>query len=209
MNAKTALPSKREAQHARKRAAILQVAQRHFRENGFGGTSMSAIASEVGGSKGTLWRYFPSKVALFQASCEDLVGQYAPCLVLADDEPVEPALTRYGEHFLTIILSPQVVGLNRLVIAESARYPQIGRVFWELGPMRRLPGLAAFLATKMERGELAEGDPATLAAQFLHLCQYRLMMRDLWGVPLAVDRDALAKEVRESVRLFLFGALDR
>jgi TetR/AcrR family transcriptional repressor of mexJK operon len=209
MPRKAASPSRRELQRAEKRSAIVKVAQRHFREHGFGGTSMSAIVVELGGSKSTLWQYFPSKESLFQAACESLIEDYAPCLTLDVDEPVEAALIRYGHHFLSIILSPQVVGLNRLVIAESTRYPQIGEVFWNLGPRRRIPGLAAFFAAKMDHGELAKGDPEVLAAQFLHLCQYHMVMRNLWGIPLTIDAESLAQEVRASVSLFLFGALAR
>ncbi len=36
-------------------------------EDGFAAASMSSIASRVGGSKGTLYNYFPSKQQLFEA----------------------------------------------------------------------------------------------------------------------------------------------
>lgn len=40
---------------------IIEIAERHFIKHGFERTSMSAIATELGGSKSTLWSYFPSK----------------------------------------------------------------------------------------------------------------------------------------------------
>ena len=48
-----------------KKQAILQVAAQAFRELGFEGTSMCEIRDRVGGSKATLYSYFPSKEDLF------------------------------------------------------------------------------------------------------------------------------------------------
>ena len=63
-------PGKREARKEERRLAILDVAKRSFLESGYSATSMSAISVELGGSKGTLWNYFPSKEELFAAVLE-------------------------------------------------------------------------------------------------------------------------------------------
>jgi hypothetical protein len=52
-------PSRREARRLSRREAILEVAERSFLEQGYAATTMSAIAAELGGSKGTLWSYLP------------------------------------------------------------------------------------------------------------------------------------------------------
>jgi len=46
-------PGRREARKADRRRAILEVAERSFRERGFADTSMSTIAAELGGSNTT------------------------------------------------------------------------------------------------------------------------------------------------------------
>lgn len=48
-----------------RRQAILDVAAQAFQELGFERTSMSGICARVGGSKATLYNYFPSKEELF------------------------------------------------------------------------------------------------------------------------------------------------
>jgi AcrR family transcriptional regulator len=48
-----------------KRQAIIDVAAATFGELGFERTSMSEICTRLGGSKATLYNYFPSKEALF------------------------------------------------------------------------------------------------------------------------------------------------
>ena len=60
-------PSRREARRQSRREAILDVAAQSFLEHGYAGTTMSAIAATLGGSKGTLWSYFASKEVLFAA----------------------------------------------------------------------------------------------------------------------------------------------
>lgn len=53
-----------------RRQAILEAAERAFARDGFHGTSMQAICREAGLSPGTLYLYFPSKVALIAGLCE-------------------------------------------------------------------------------------------------------------------------------------------
>ena len=48
-----------------KRQAIIQAAAEVFREVGFERASMSDIRERIGGSKATLYNYFPSKEKLF------------------------------------------------------------------------------------------------------------------------------------------------
>ncbi len=55
--------SRREARRHSRRETILDVAAQWFLEHGYDGTTMSAIATALGGSKGTLWNYFPGSVA--------------------------------------------------------------------------------------------------------------------------------------------------
>ncbi|BAK66538.1 putative TetR family transcriptional regulator [Sphingobium sp. SYK-6] len=61
------ISGRREARRLDRRDMILSVAQAYFLAHGYAGTTMSGIAAEVGGSKGTLWNHFPSKEELFTA----------------------------------------------------------------------------------------------------------------------------------------------
>ena len=57
--------SKRAGNSALRREAILRTARASFLKRGYDGTSMSDVARDIGGSKGTLWTYFPNKKLLF------------------------------------------------------------------------------------------------------------------------------------------------
>jgi TetR/AcrR family transcriptional repressor of mexJK operon len=198
-------PTRRAVQREERRAAILTIARRHFHDHGYGGTSMSAIATELGGSKGTLWAYFPSKEELFAATMEELIAEYVPFLHLEAWELIEPALTRYAEHFLRFTLSPKVIALNRIIIAEAPRFPEVGRIFFDQGPRRRHQALAEFLVEKMRQGQMRIGDAQTASTQFHHLCHCRQFMRVLWGVAGETNPALIAREAGEAVALFLHG----
>ncbi|MFK8001456.1 MAG: TetR/AcrR family transcriptional regulator [Polyangiales bacterium] len=60
-----------EAYRAELAAGAIQV----FRRHGFHGLGMRKIAEELGVSKGTLYHYFPSKKALFEA-CSAVVTEF-------------------------------------------------------------------------------------------------------------------------------------
>jgi AcrR family transcriptional regulator len=74
-------PKKSVAQDTK--AALLQAAVRLFAENGFAGTSIRAIAREVGLSESALYAHYGSKQAIFDAATERL-GPAGVATVLAD-----------------------------------------------------------------------------------------------------------------------------
>src|SRR3546814_14826440 len=71
---------------ALRRKAFVEAARKGFLANGYAGTTMSSIASAVGGSKTTLWTYFPSKEALFEAVVDDIVDYYGAALQVERSE---------------------------------------------------------------------------------------------------------------------------
>jgi TetR/AcrR family transcriptional regulator len=54
----------RDEQFQKRREALVQIAIHFFNRRGFHATSMEAIAAEVGLTKGTLYHYYDSKIAL-------------------------------------------------------------------------------------------------------------------------------------------------
>src|SRR3546814_13234352 len=76
---------------------------------------MSSIASKVGGSKTTLWTYFPSKEELFAAVVDDIVAQYGDALAidLPLDEPVPDVLRIFGNLLLTKLTATPILSLFR------------------------------------------------------------------------------------------------
>lgn len=197
--------TRREAQREERRAAILAVAQQAFHDHGFGGTTMSGIAAKLGGSKGTLWAYFSSKEDLFAATIDGLVAEFAPFFELDPAKSLADALESYCTDFIAMMVSVPVIALNRLVIAESPRFPALGRIFYEKAPARRQRVLAQHFEQRIARGEMQPVDPLFAAAQLHHLCQAGLFMQILLGLAGAPTRAQIRADAAKAARLFVDG----
>ncbi|WP_175596963.1 TetR/AcrR family transcriptional regulator [Peristeroidobacter soli] len=152
-----------------KRDEIIEIARKTFLELGYERASMAEIASRLGGSKATLYGYFPSKEALFLAIVNKLAELYVSPAVQrleeSADEDVRAALQRFGEQFLAFISDPEAVAAYRVVISEAA-HSDIGESFFETGPKRTIESIGRYLAGAMDRNQLRRADPE-IAAQHL------------------------------------------
>lgn len=176
--------SRREANRLSRREAIIDVAARSFLDKGYAGTSMSAIAANLGGSKGTLWSYFPGKAELFAAVLDRAMDGFQRELlsILDPAGPVESVLTRFCRHFLAKICSPEAVALHRAVAGEAGRFPEMGRIFYERGPGRTRESLAVYLEACMARGQLLCNDAMAAAIHLTGMCLSGCHMQLLVGV---------------------------
>ena len=189
----TSVPGRREARKAVRRRAIVEVAERSFIERGFADTSMSTIAAELGGSKTTLWSYFPSKDDLFGAVIDTKIETFRKAL----DEALIPAhgpaggLSRFGHVFLNKILSRESIALHRLIVAEAERFPKMAETFATRGPDSVRARLCDYMEDEMAAEHLRRGDPLVAARQFVGLLQSGCYLDRLWrpGRPIATNID--------------------
>lgn len=198
-------PSRREANRQSRRETILDVAAESFLELGYAGTTMSAIAATLGGSKGTLWSYFESKDVLFGAVIERVTDAFRAqlSLILKPDDGVEAALRRFCTEFLRKVTSPEAIALHRLVVAESGRFPEVGRIFYARGPQLTQQLLADFIDGAMERGELRRGDALAAARQLTALVMYGGHQQMLMGVIDTLSSEAIEAEGDRAMATFL------
>lgn len=128
-------PEPASSRGLRRRARILAAATDLFLSAGYGDTSIDAILQAAGGSKATLYSYFPTKADLFRAVVDSIVtDQEAPVLQSSND--FREVLVVFAEHRLRIVFSAKHRALIRLIIAERERFPDIARMFYERGPQR-------------------------------------------------------------------------
>ncbi|MFY9352312.1 MAG: TetR/AcrR family transcriptional regulator [Sphingobium sp.] len=184
---------------------IVAVAQRYFLEHGYAATTMSGIAAALGGSKGTLWTYFRSKEELFAAALADQAHRYQAELsqLLDPSIPVQTALERACASLFKKITSPEAIAVNRLIIAEGARFPQIARMFFDLAPKNTRALLATFIGDAMARGSLRKADPSEAAQALTALLMGGIHKQLLLGGIDDVDQNVARAEVHCAVDLFL------
>src|SRR4051795_12349542 len=101
-----------------KRRQILDGARRVFLAQGFDGASMGEISKAAGVSKGTLYIYFDSKEALFEALVlAERCGLAEVLFQIEADDPDAPAvLRRLGLSFVEQLVRPEHISSVRMVI---------------------------------------------------------------------------------------------
>ncbi|MBB4010602.1 TetR/AcrR family transcriptional regulator [Allorhizobium taibaishanense] len=188
-----------------KRRQILKIAGDLFREHGFGAVNMAQIAASVGGSKSTLYNHFPTKEALFEAYVIEAGRE--PFAALADanehGDTAQAALASYARAYLRLLLSPEVLAINRLVISEAPRFRELGGIFYENGPRVTLEQIEQKISHLVERKLLEIEDISLAALQFKVLAEAGLYERCLWGLlDQPADSDILAA-AETAARAFL------
>ncbi|GJE58669.1 TetR/AcrR family transcriptional regulator [Methylobacterium trifolii] len=190
-----------------KRRQILEGARSVFMAAGFDGASMGEIAKAAGVSKGTLYVYFDSKEALFEAlTVEEKRGLAEALFQLDVDDPdLGSVLTRLGHTYLREMARPEHVTVIRMVIGACEKFPRFGQSFYEAGPACGIGRLAGYLDTQVAAGRLRICDTDLAARHFLHLAQAGLLTRLLFRAGGPVTEDDVEHRIAEAVRVFLAG----
>jgi TetR/AcrR family transcriptional repressor of mexJK operon len=189
---------------AGKAEAVLAAAERCFLARGFGAVSMDAIAREAGVSKATVYAHFADKAALFGAVIGRLSERYGGFSIEAlDPAAAEASLTTIARRFLELVLSPEAIALNRIIIAEVTRFPELGEVFWQAGPARTRAQLETFLRRATAAGTIAVPDPRQAAEQFTALARGEIHLRQLLRPENEVGPKAIAVAAASAVAVFI------
>ncbi len=188
-----------------KRQVILESAYRLFRAQGFDGTSMADITTQVGGSKATLYSHFPSKEELFvecmMAALENYMSDTLKHLGASRSDP-QAALCNFGTSVLNFICSPEQVEVRRLMIAEAAR-SGTGKLFFDKLTALRSQ-VSSFLAACMASGMLRRDDPDLAADHLGALLESEILEPLLLQVrEAAPDEEETALAARRAVAAFL------
>lgn len=166
---------------------------------------MSGIAARLGGSKGTLWNYFPSKEELFAAVLQEATDSYQQQLaqILDPEGPLEDVLHHITHSLVEKVTSEAAIALHRMVIADGRRFPELSRIFHDLAPRNTLSLLSEFLAGAMRRGQLRRADPTDAARLLMGLgcagCHRQLLMAQIERV----SPDDIASDARLAADTFL------
>jgi AcrR family transcriptional regulator len=187
-----------------RREAILDVASEIFLTEGYASASMSSIAVRLGGSKGTLYNYFKSKEELFlayvQRTCDLHRGNIADLLI--GDGDARTVLTAFGKGYLRAFTAEQILQNWRVISAESSKSPEIGRQFYESGPLQGARMLADYMQKAKDRGELTMADVMVAAHQFTSLIHGRMIKARLLNfIPVPTDAE-IAAEVEAAIFVF-------
>jgi TetR/AcrR family transcriptional regulator, mexJK operon transcriptional repressor len=184
---------------------ILNAATDAFLDGGYAATTIELIARTCGVAKRTIYARWSGKPALFKAVLERLMTKW---LSDAGDwdagDDLETALDRAAERILSVALSPEAVALNRLLVAESARFPELPLMLDQAGAAEGTIRIAALLDRVVARGKVRPADTLLAAEQFLHLILAGPQRRAL-GLGPKLDDQQIEAWRKAAVSLFLRG----
>lgn len=188
-----------------KAEAVLTAAERAFLAAGFGAVTMDAIARDANVSKATVYAHYSGKEELFGAVVARLSERrfHGFSVEALDPREIEASLTTIAARFLDLVLSPEAIALNRIIIGEVTRFPALGAVFWEAGPERTRMQIESFLRRAAAAGSLAVPDPRLAAEQFIALARGEIHLRSLLRLEDPGDPAGLSAAASRAVATFL------
>lgn len=189
------------------RHLIALAARRSFLARGFAGTCMDDVAREAGVSKKTLYRLVPTKAELFRASLLDRIDAF---LIATDRDslarlPVRAALERVMAEYGKLTLSEETVAIQKIVIGESDRFPELAATFFTDAIMATHQFLADYLATQCRLGHLRLEDPHAAAGMLRGMMIMDPQRAAMMGQRPVPSTEAIAARARTCVSIFLGG----
>ncbi|WP_428032589.1 TetR/AcrR family transcriptional regulator [Ancylobacter sp.] len=147
---------------------ILETATRLFASRGFAGTSIDQVAALCGAGKDTIYRRFPSKVALFQGVVEQARARALGRL--QELAPIEGGarerLRGLLRTFLAINMEPELIALKRITFSEAVVFEKSGAVPSQPDPL--MARLVETVAAAQADGVLRAGNPEDIAAHLIY-----------------------------------------
>ncbi|WP_247645363.1 TetR/AcrR family transcriptional regulator [Agrobacterium tumefaciens] len=169
--ARVGRPLKAEQNAAAER--IIDAATTLFATRGFAGTSMEQVASRCGAGKDTVYRRFPSKIALFEAVVEHAHARAVArlkALPLAQGNALERLRTLMLE-MLHINMEPDLIALKRITFSEAVVLQKKRPIPPQPDPI--MNRLIDAVQTAQDAGMVATGDVSLIAN---HLIQCLVAM---------------------------------
>jgi len=184
---------------------IIAAARECFLDTGYGETSMDLVARAAGVSKATLYAHFTNKQALFGAVIAEECNRTAAALFEPgpDSNDVRKTLTRLGKSFCDMVMEPIKLAGYRVVVAEAARFPELGEAFYRAGPARTIADLADYLERMTQQGRLDVPHAKLAASQFLGMIKADNYLRRLFAIKDGPGDPSPADAVDAAVEVFL------
>ena len=177
-----------------KTEAILRGAMQEFMEHGYAGARIDKIVAAAGVSKATVYRRFADKETLFTALIQRMAEKVnffeQQDFPSSQEEPVV-FLKRHATKMLNhAAQNPQDITLFRIVIAESGRFPELGRAFLQNVEKPNLDFITQYFAT---HPKLQLADPEVAARTFIGTLIHIVTTRNLLhgGDIMSIESDRL------------------
>lgn len=174
-------------ERVQRRAQILDAALPVFLERGFGQATVDELAAAARVSKRTIYSYFGDKAGVFAAMVQILAT------TVSSMRPDDDTLLSLATRIVYRLNSSELVGLHRLVIAESMRFPELASTLHVNGDQRHISRLREHIVE--ECGEHA----GRLAQPLFSLLLGEEHRMRLLGLLPAVTQEAAAEHAAAAI----------
>lgn len=191
------------AELERRKSRVMEVATALFVERGFAATSLVDIARGAGVATRTLYQHFGDKEAIFR---EVIFARDASAAIHRPDveagDTLFETLRRVGHYAYAVTYREQSIGLMRLMIAESTRFPDFMRSVAVSIFSRFRRNFERVFEALAGAGLIPDGDHARSAELFsdLVLGSHPIMTYTEWDPTAPSDKD-----LDERLDLFILG----
>jgi len=153
----------------RRKARVMDVATGMFVSHGYAATTLLDIAKQAGVATRTLYQHFGDKEAIFREVifARDNAVAVPPRLVPGDS--LMAALHKAAAYAFDVALRDRSIALMRLMIAESARFPDLMTKVVNAIFSRFKGNVAALFRQLADAGLIPDGDHDQSAALFVDL----------------------------------------
>lgn len=189
----------------RKYDQVIEGARVVFLRDGFEGANVDEISREAGVSKATLYSYFRDKRLLFLEMAKREILRISDDAVahIDVDAPVREVLRDAGLRILEFFSSDFGQRVFRICVAESERFPAVGKEFHEAVQHSSRAPLISFLMQAHERGEMEIEDFVLAAEQFHELCKVDIFPRIIFNLETKFTADERERIVDSAVEMMM------
>lgn len=153
-----------------KQQDIFSAAMSLFSEKGFDQASMDGIAKLAKVSKRTLYKYYPTKDALFETIVESLMANFEKHLPVDFDntQTVSNQLFAILHDRMSYLLDPEFIQLSRLVSVECMRKKSFAEMALKrLQTLEGGYGLRQWIAQGIELKKIRTSEPSMAIEQLI------------------------------------------
>lgn len=175
---------------ALKRGRILDAARLRFSADGFERASVEDISKDAEVSTATLYKMYPSKLALFEATIRQGVAVFEDKFAAKPSRNARDHVTRVTTAYAELLQDPVHAGGLRAVISAATSSPEVAAVFYDAAKRVVSGAFREAMASAIAEGLLDTSDAAEPAAHAMGMIEHAT----LWGQLLANEPSSLSAE---------------
>lgn len=187
-----------------RRSQILKVARKEFTRLGYRGTTTRRLAQVIGITEVTLFRYFPTKEALYAEVLEAYSSEakIRELVTKASKMSLERGLEYLAAEILVILRSQ--MPLTKLALIEGQKRGQRARLVFRKQPQKYLAAVEQFLRIQRRRKALRHVNVALTARAFLSMFFAFAVLQQILRV-YPPKRQSARSVVKTFADIFMYG----